>query len=144
MRTIERLITAALVVSIASPAFAQTTAPAAPIAAAAEQAVAAQIPQAAAPSAPSAPSGKKLVYTGGAVFAAGMATALYGFIRVGNGEYATFGEASARNKPLGAAGLATAFAGGTMMFLGSRAGRYAPSQVTINRTEVAVGRTVTW
>lgn len=142
MRTIERLITAALVASIASPAFAQTTTP---IAAAAEQAAAAQLPQTAAPSSgPSAPSGKKLVYTGAAVFAGGMATALYGFIRVGNGEYATFGEASSRNKPLGAAGLATAFAGGTMMFLGSRAGRYAPSQVTINRTEVAVGRTVTW
>ena len=143
MKTIRRLITAALALSIASPAFAQTTTP---IAAAAGQAAAAQIPQTAAPlsSAPSAPSGKKLVYTGAAVFAGGMATALYGFIRVGNGEFATFGEASSRNKPLGAAGLATAFAGGTMMFLGSRAGRYAPSQVTINRTEVAVGRTVTW
>ena len=138
------LITAAVIVTNASSAFAQTPAP---LVAAAEQAAASQIPQTAAPvssSSPSAPSGRKLVYTGAAVFAGGMATALYGFIRVGNGEFATFGEASSRNKPLGAAGLATAFAGGTMMFLGSRAGRYAPSQVTINRTEIAVGRTVTW
>jgi hypothetical protein len=144
MKTMRRFITAALVASIASPAFAQTTAP---IAAAAEQALAAQLPQTTTPPSsptPGRPSGKKLVYTGAAVFAGGMTAALYGFIRAGNGEFATFGEATSRNKPLGAAGLATAFAGGTMMFLGSRAGRYAPSQVTINRTEVAVGRTVTW
>ena len=57
---------------------------------------------------------------GAAVFAAGMATALYGFMRAGNGEYTQFGEATSRNKQLGAAGIAAAFTGGTMMFLGSR------------------------
>jgi len=72
-----------------------------------------------------------------------MGTALYGFIRVGNGEYSTFGEATSRNKPLGAAGIAAAFAGGTMMFLGSRAQRYAPS-VTISRSGLAVEKMVTW
>jgi len=90
-----------------------------------------------------APSGKALIYSGAAVFAAGMGTALYGFIRVGNGEFSTFGEATSRNKPLGAAGIAAAFAGGTMMFLGSRVQRYAPS-VTVSRSGLAVEKMVTW
>lgn len=90
------------------------------------------------------PSGKALVYSGAAVFAGGMATALYGFIRAGNGEFARFGEATARNKPLGAAGIAAAFAGGTMMFLGSRAGRYAPSSVAVSSTGLAVEKHITW
>lgn len=89
------------------------------------------------------PSGKALIYGGAAMFTGGMATALYGFIRVGNGEFSTFGEATSRNKPLGAAGIAAAFAGGTMMFLGSRAQRYAPS-VTLSRSGLAVAKTVIW
>jgi hypothetical protein len=91
-----------------------------------------------------APAGKALVYSGAAVFAGGMATALFGFIRSGNGEFARFGEATSRNKPLGAAGLAAAFAGGTMMFLGSRAGRFAPSAVTVSSSGLAVEKMVTW
>jgi hypothetical protein len=100
----------------------------------------------AAPTAPGvpAPRGKTLVYTGAAVFVGGMTTALYGFIRAGNGEYTQFGEATSRNKPLGAAGIAAAFAGGTMMFLGSRAGRYAPSAVAVSSTGLAVEKSITW
>jgi len=73
-----------------------------------------------------------------------MATALYGFIRAGNGEFSTFGEATSRNKKLGAAGLAAAFGGGTMMFLGTRAQRYAPSAVTVSRSGLAVEKMLTW
>ena len=91
-----------------------------------------------------APSGKALIYSGAAVFTAGMSMALYGFIRVGNGEFSTFGEATSRNKPLGAAGIAAAFAGGTLMFLGSRAGRYAPSSVVVSREGLAVEKMVSW
>ena len=90
------------------------------------------------------PSGKTLVYTGSAVFAAGMATALYGFMRAGNGEYTQFGEATSRNKPLGAAGIAAAFTGGTMMFLGSRGSRFLPSSVASRRTASSVGKMVSW
>jgi hypothetical protein len=89
------------------------------------------------------PSGKTLVYAGGAVFAAGMATALYGFMRAGNGAFSNFGEATSRNKPLGAAGIAAAFAGGTMMFLGTHASRYSPS-LAISRSGLSVEKMVTW
>jgi hypothetical protein len=123
-----------LVFALAAPGLAQTAAPAA------------QTPQPSPTSSQSmpAPSGRALVYGGAALFGAGMSTALYGFIRVGNGPYSTFGEASSRNKPLGAAGLAAAFAGGTMMFLGTRARRYAPSLVTIDRSGLSVEKTITW
>jgi hypothetical protein len=90
------------------------------------------------------PSGKTLVYTGSAVFAAGMATALYGFMRAGNGEYTQFGEATSRNKQLGAAGIAAAFTGGTMMFLGSRGSRFLPSTVSISQDGASVGKMVSW
>jgi hypothetical protein len=90
-----------------------------------------------------APSRKALVYTGGALFAAGMTTALYGFMSSGNGDYAQFGEATSRNKALGAAGLAAAFAGGTIMFLGSRS-RFAPSSVAVNGAGLSVEKMVSW
>jgi len=90
------------------------------------------------------PSRKPLVYTGSAVFAAGMATALYGFMRAGNGEYTQFGEATSRNKALGAAGIAAAFTGGTMMFLGSRGSRFLPSSVSVSENGASVGKRVSW
>jgi hypothetical protein len=90
------------------------------------------------------PSGNALVYTGGAVFAAGMVTALYGFMRAGNGEYTQFGEATSRNKGLGAAGIAAAFTGGTMMFLGSRGSRFLPSSVSVSQSGASVGKRVSW
>ena len=125
MQIIRTFATVALVLALAAPAVAQTQ------------------PGPTSQSVP-APSGKALVYGGAAVFAGGMATALYGFIRAGNGEFAQFGEATSRNKPLGVAGIAAAFAGGTMMFLGSRAGRYAPSAVSVSRTGLAVEKQLTW
>ena len=136
MNMIRSFATATLVLALAAPGSAQTLAEAA-----AAQATVQPMP--ASQSLPS-PSGKTLIYSGAAVFAGGMATALYGFIRAGNGEYAQFGEATSRNKPLGAAGIAAAFAGGTMMFLGSRAGRYAPSNVSVSTELLAVEKTVTW
>ena len=122
-RTIVALLAA---LSIAAPTFAQSGPPSAPQ-----------------PSVPT-PSDKSLIYSGAAVFAGGMGTALYGFIRAGNGEFAQFGEATSRNKKLGAAGIAAAFAGGTMMFLGSRAGRYAPSVVAVSSEGLTVEKHITW
>lgn len=86
---------------------------------------------------------RPMVYTGAALFGAGLSTALYGFIRVGNGHYATFGEATSRNKPLGAAGMAAAFAGGALMFLGTRT-KLAPSAVVVSPSEVSVARRISW
>ena len=128
MRIVRTLMTMALVLALAAPGFAQAQA---------------QPPAAAPTQSVPPPSGKALVYSGAAVFTGGMATALYGFIRVDNGKYSTFGEATSRNKPLGAAGLAAAFAGGTMMFLGTRVQRYAPS-VAVTHEGLAVEKTITW
>jgi hypothetical protein len=125
MKITRSIVACALVLCVAGPAFAQAPPPAQP-----------------SPAAP-APSGKALIYSGAAVFAGGMSMALYGFIRAGNGEFSRFGEATSRSKPLGAAGIAAAFAGGTMMFLGSRVSRYAPS-VTVSRSGLAVEKMVTW
>ena len=137
MKMLKTVVACALALSVTTPALAQD------IRQAMAQATAEAAQTQMTPTMP-APSGKVLVAGGAGLFAAGMATALYGFIRVGNGEFSTFGEASARNKPLGAAGLAAAFAGGTMMFLGSRAGRYAPSAVTASRSGLAVEKMVSW
>jgi hypothetical protein len=125
MKLMRTFVIVTLVLGVAASALAQTQPPAAP----------ASIP---------APSGKAMIYSGAALFAGGMSMALYGFIRAGNGEFSTFGEATSRNKPLGAAGIAAAFAGGTLMFLGSRAGRYAPSAVTVSREGLAVEKMVSW
>ena len=90
------------------------------------------------------PSGKTLVYSGTAVFAAGMATALFGFMRADNGEYTQFGEATSRNKQLGAAGIAAAFTGGTMMFVGSRGSRFLPTSLSVSQDGASVGKMVSW
>ena len=70
--------------------------------------------------APSKSTSKPLVWAGAALFVAGMAVGLTAFINNENGEFAEFGEANAVNKELGTIGLATAFGGGVLMFLGSR------------------------
>ena len=85
-----------------------------------------------------------LMWSGAGVFAGGMATALFGFIRVNNGEFSQFGEATSRNKPLGAAGIAAAFAGGTMMFLANhRRLTHAPA-VSVTAKNITVSTQVSW
>ena len=68
---------------------------------------------------------KPLMWAGAALFVAGMAFGLTAFINNENGEFAEFGEANAVNKKPGTAGLATAFGGGVLMFLGSRRVEFA-------------------
>lgn len=126
MKVCRTMLASMLALTMAAPVFAQSAAQ----------------PLSAPPTQPAKPR-RAMVYTGAAVFGAGLGTALYGFIRVGNGAHATFGEATARNKPLGAAGMAAAFGGGALMFLGTRT-KYAPSAVTITRERVSVTRTVSW
>ncbi len=90
-----------------------------------------------------APSGHALLWTGAGVFAGGMATALVGFIRVNNGAYSQFGEATSRNKPLGAAGIAAAFAGGTLMFVANHRRAHVPS-VSVTPAGVTASTQVSW
>jgi len=90
---------------------------------------------------------KPLVWGGAALFVTGMTVGLFAFINNENGEFSEFGEANAVNKQLGTIGLATAFAGGTMMFLGSHrrgaAANRAPS-VTFGAGQVKVSKQVSW
>jgi len=122
MKIICTIVTVALVFGLAAPGMAQTPSPAPAL----------------------SHSGKTLIYTGAGVFAAGMGTALFGFVRSKNGEFSTFGESTSRNVKLGSAGIVTAFAGGALMFLGHRAGRYAPSAVTVNAGGLSVSKVVSW
>jgi hypothetical protein len=83
------------------------------------------------------------LWTGTALFVGGMAAGLYGFLNNQNGSFPEFGEAEATDKKLGAAGLAAAFAGGTILFLGSRRAGQSPS-VTFGPGRVAVSKHVAW
>jgi hypothetical protein len=84
-------------------------------------------------------------WAGAAMFIGGMGVGLYGFINDKNGKFAEFGEASTENKHLGAAGLSVAFAGGALMFLGSRQGQLkaAPS-IAVGPHAVAVSKRMSW
>jgi hypothetical protein len=92
--------------------------------------------------APSKGTSKPLMWAGAALFVGGMAVGLTAFVNNQNGEFAEFGEANAVNKKLGAAGLATAFGGGVLMFLGSRQPN-SPS-VTVGIGRVSVTKQVSW
>jgi Na+/proline symporter len=90
---------------------------------------------------------KPLVWGGAALFVTGMTVGLFAFINNENGEFAEFGEANAVNKQLGTIGLATAFVGGTMMFLGTHrrgaAASRAPS-IAVGAGQVKVSKHVSW
>jgi len=86
---------------------------------------------------------KAVVWTGAALFVGGMAVGLTSFINNKNGQFAEFGEANAVNKKLGAAGLSAAFAGGVLIFLGSRQAKRSPS-VTVGAGQVTVSKQISW
>jgi len=86
---------------------------------------------------------KALVVAGSGLFVGGMAVGLYAFINNKNGKFAEFGEANAVNKHLGAAGLSAAFAGGVLIFLGSRQAKRSPS-VTVGPGQVTVSKQLSW
>jgi len=91
---------------------------------------------------PSKNKSKALMWTGAGLFVGGMVVGLTAFINNENGEFAEFGEANAVNKELGTVGLATAFGGGVLMFLGSRPSN-SPS-VTAGIGRVGVSKKVSW
>jgi hypothetical protein len=91
----------------------------------------------------SRPIPRGYLWTGTALFVGGMAAGLYGFLNNQNGSFPEFGEAEATDKKLGTAGLAAAFAGGTILFLGSRRAAQSPS-VTFGAGRVTVSKQVSW
>ena len=136
MRSIRTGLIACLVFGVATPAFAGDLQKS--IAKAAQE----QPRQEERP--PARSVSKPLVYTGAALFTVGMAVGLYSFINNQNGGYAEFGEANAVKKGLGAAGLSVAFAGGTIMFLGShRAAKRAPA-VSVGPGGLTIAKQVSW
>jgi hypothetical protein len=82
-------------------------------------------------------------WAGVSLFAGGMAVALHSFINNKNGSYAEFGEANAVNKKLGAASIGTAFAGGVLIFVGTRKAKFAPD-VKAGLGEVTISKQLTW
>jgi hypothetical protein len=91
---------------------------------------------------PSTPMPKAYLWTGSALFVGGMAVGLYGFLNNENGSFPEFGEAEATDKTLGTIGLVTAFAGGTVLFLGSR--RAGSPSLKFGPGKVSVAKTVRW
>jgi hypothetical protein len=88
------------------------------------------------------PIPKQYLWPGAALFVGGMALAFNGFLNNKNGKFPEPGEATATNKKLGAAGLVTAFAGGTLLFLGTKA-RSAPS-ITFGPGRLTVSKQLSW
>jgi hypothetical protein len=100
------------------------------------------------PQAAAAASGKSkhrspATWAGVGLFAGGMAVALHSFINNKNGSYAEFGEANAVNKKLGAASIGAAFAGGVLIFVGTRRAKFAPD-VKAGVGEVTISKQLTW
>jgi hypothetical protein len=99
------------------------------------------------PQAAEAASGKSkhrpATWAGVGLFAGGMAVALHSFINNKNGSYAEFGEANAVNKKLGAASIGAAFAGGVLIFVGTRKSKFAPD-VKAGMGEVTVSKQLSW
>lgn len=85
------------------------------------------------------PIPKGYLYLGSGLFVGGLTAALVGFLNNSNGDFPEFGEATSTNVKMGAAGLATAFAGGAVLFLGKRNANpstsvnFGPRQLTVSR-----------
>ena len=134
MKRMARLLLAAwLALAAAAPASADG------LRAAAEKAA-----QQAAPTMTTGPRSNVMKWTGLGLFVGGMSVGLYAFIHNQNGSYAEFGEADAVNKKLGAASLATAFAGGALLFVGTRKAPAAMPDVKVGPSAVSVTKQLSW
>jgi hypothetical protein len=89
------------------------------------------------------PMPRKYLWPGAAMFVGGLATGLYLFMHNKNGEFPGTDEYGATDKKLGGVALATAFAGGAVLFLGTRASRNA-AMVTVNPDGIAVSNRISW
>ena len=85
-----------------------------------------------------------MLWTGTALFVGGMSVGLYAFINNKNGGFAEFGEANAVDKKLGAVGIASAFAGGTLLFMATRKVQRVAPAVAVTPTGVTVSKQIAW
>ena len=115
MRTLRTLIAFLLIFAMSSSTFASDLHEAIAKATAADQTAGQQ-----APPRTDAPMPKAYLWLGSGLFVGGLATGLYGFLNNGNGSFPEFGEATSTNVAMGATGLAAAFAGGAILFLGKK------------------------
>jgi hypothetical protein len=134
MKTFTRALVIVLISAHAAPAGAETlreaTARAASSAAAAQPAPSSRSP--------------KLMWSGTALFVGGMSVGLYAFIHNKNGGFAEFGEANAVDKKLGAAGVTAAFAGGALLFMGTRKASHAAPSIAVTKSGVTVAKQISW
>ena len=85
------------------------------------------------------PIAKGYLIVGSGLFVGGLTAALVGFLNNRNGSFPEFGEATSTNVKMGAAGLATAFGGGAILFLGKRKANqstslnFGPGRLTVSR-----------
>ena len=136
-RTLRTFVLSCLILAMSSSAFAGELREAiARASAAAEQTPAQQTPPRS-----DAPMPKGYLWVGSGLFVAGLATALYGFLNNSNGDFPQFGEATSTNVKMGAAGLATAFAGGAILFLGKRKANGSTTSITISDRKVVLAKT---
>jgi len=89
------------------------------------------------------PMPKGYLLAGSALFVGGMTVGVYAFLHNRNGKFPGFEECCATNKPLGAAGLGMAFAGGTILFLGERQARKSAT-VTVAPGRATLTKRITW
>ena len=132
-KTARTILAAWLAVAVTTPAYADG------LRAAAEKSA-----QQAAEQAVMQPRSKTMKWTGLGLFVGGMSVGLFAFINNKNGSFAEFGEANAVDKKLGAAGLAAAFAGGALMFVGTRRTPAAMPAVKVGASTVTISKQVSW
>jgi hypothetical protein len=131
MRILRIAVVSLLIVSLSAPAFAGDLA--ASIAKAAQQQAKSE----------HASMPKEYLWCGTLLFAGGIGAALYGYLHNEHTGYPEFGEATATNVKLGSAGIVTAFAGGTILFLGVRRAQRSPA-ITVGPGKVTVSKQITW
>jgi hypothetical protein len=135
MRIVRGALAVLLIAALAAPAGAQTL-----------REAAARSARAAAASQSTGPERRPtaMIWTGAALFVGGMGVGLYAFINNKNGGFAEFGEANAVDKKLGAAGIASAFAGGTLLFMATRKATRAAPSVAVTPKGVTVSKRISW
>jgi hypothetical protein len=131
MRTVRALVASMLVIGLSTPAFAGDLLSSA----------AKALDQQERTAKPSIE--KKYAVLGGALFAGGMALAVYGFLHTNGGEFVSGQVSKESNTKLGGAGLAIAGAGGAVLFLGSQKAKRSAS-VTVGAGRVALSKQISW
>lgn len=89
------------------------------------------------------PIPKGYLIVGSGMFVGGLTVAVLGFLNNRNGSFPEFGEATSTNIKMGAAGLATAFGGGAILFLGTRKANNSTS-LNFGPKGVSVSRRLSW